>query len=140
LIRHCSVIDQFIPHIRNFGKTSFTTAGRGWRPRCTEIRDGGIRQTQLARAASADYLDSKRRTHFDQEPDMNTERIPTRCLGRYELWFPSLFDEGRGFSFPCDAAGRVDLDTLGERARNNYLYARAVVGRDYASPAVRVLQ
>jgi hypothetical protein len=30
----------------------------------------------------------------------------------------------------------VSLDALSERARQNYLFARAVVGRDYASPFV----
>lgn len=56
----------------------------------------------------------------------------------YELRFDSLFIEGRGMSFPCDAAGQVDLDALSERARCNYLYARAVVGREFRTPAVRV--
>ena len=54
----------------------------------------------------------------------------------WELRFESLFDPGRALSFPCDAAGRVDLDALSERARRNYLYARAVVGREFAAPAV----
>lgn len=58
---------------------------------------------------------------------------------QYELRFQSLFDEGRGYSFPCDANGRVDLDRLSERARNNYLFARALVGRELALPAVRVI-
>lgn len=53
----------------------------------------------------------------------------------YQLCFRSLFD-GRGFAFPCDAQGRVDLDGLPETARNNYLYARAMVGRELAAPAV----
>ncbi|MCW5657216.1 MAG: hypothetical protein KIT60_05910 [Burkholderiaceae bacterium] len=57
----------------------------------------------------------------------------------YELRFRSLFDEGRGFSFPCDAAGHVDLDAMSERARLNYLYARTVIGREFATPAVRDL-
>jgi len=30
----------------------------------------------------------------------------------------------------------VELDALSERARSNYLYARAVVGREFATPAV----
>jgi hypothetical protein len=30
----------------------------------------------------------------------------------------------------------VDLDELSENARNNYLYARAMVGRELATPAV----
>ncbi|MBI5258326.1 MAG: hypothetical protein HY855_17610 [Burkholderiales bacterium] len=56
----------------------------------------------------------------------------------YELRFESLFVEGRGMSFPCDATGQVDLDALSERARCNYLYARAVVGREFRTPAVRL--
>lgn len=55
---------------------------------------------------------------------------------RYELRFKSLFDEGRAYSFPCDVAGRVDMDSMSERARTNYLYARAVVGREFSVPAV----
>ena len=54
----------------------------------------------------------------------------------YELRFKSLFDEGRAYSFPCDVSGAVNMDALSERARNNYLYARAVVGRELSLPAV----
>jgi len=56
---------------------------------------------------------------------------------QFELRFQSLFDSGRGYAFPCDPAGRVDLDSLSERARNNYLFARAMVGRELAVPALR---
>jgi hypothetical protein len=55
----------------------------------------------------------------------------------YEVLYRSLFDAGRGLSFPCDAAGHVQMDALSERARHNYLYARAVVGREFATPEVR---
>ena len=54
----------------------------------------------------------------------------------FQLRFQSLFDPGRGFAFPCDEQGHVDLDALSEKARNNYLYARAVIGREVAMPAV----
>ena len=54
----------------------------------------------------------------------------------FELRFNSLFDTSRALAFPCDALGRVDLDTLSLRARSNYLYARAMVGRDFALPHV----
>lgn len=60
----------------------------------------------------------------------------TDSHARYELRFKSLFDEGRAYSFPCDVAGRVDMDSLSERARNNYFYARAVVGRELSVPSV----
>jgi hypothetical protein len=54
----------------------------------------------------------------------------------YEIRFRSLFHEGRALCFPCDAQGHVEMDALSERARTNYLYARAVVGREFAAPAV----
>lgn len=59
------------------------------------------------------------------------------ATGGYEIRFQSLFNEGRALSFPCDAEGHVVLDSLSDRARDNYLYARAVVGREYAFPYVR---
>jgi len=55
----------------------------------------------------------------------------------YELRFRSLFRPGRGLSFDCDASGNVDLDALSERARDNYLYARTVVGREFFMPVVQ---
>lgn len=50
--------------------------------------------------------------------------------------FQSLFSTGKSLVFPCDAEGHVPLDELSERARQNYLYARAVVGREFAFPSV----
>jgi len=57
----------------------------------------------------------------------------------HELLFRSLFDEGRGLVFPCDASGEVPLDAMGERLRCNYYFARSAVGCDFASPVVRRL-
>lgn len=57
----------------------------------------------------------------------------------YELRFQSLFDEGRGYAFPCDVKGHVDIDAMSQRARLNYLYARTVIGRELATPAVQHL-
>jgi hypothetical protein len=58
--------------------------------------------------------------------------------GSFRLCFRSLFDSGRGFAFPCDPSGQVDLDNMSERARNNYFYARAMMGREVAYPAVEL--
>lgn len=55
----------------------------------------------------------------------------------FVIRFQSLFNEGRALCFPCDAQGHVDLDQLSDRARENYLYARAVVGREFAHPLVQ---
>jgi hypothetical protein len=55
----------------------------------------------------------------------------------YEVRFQSLFHDGRAFAFPCDALGQVNLDALGPQALGNYLYARAMVGREFATPAVQ---
>jgi hypothetical protein len=56
--------------------------------------------------------------------------------GSWQLRFASLFDPGRGLAFPCDDHGEVALDALPPRALDNYLYARAVVGREFATPTV----
>ena len=53
------------------------------------------------------------------------------------LSFRSLFGAERGFVFPCDQQGRVDLDAMSERARNNYFYARAMMGRELTYPSVQ---
>ena len=58
----------------------------------------------------------------------------------FELRFESLFRAGHGYAFPCDANGHVDVERLSERGRRHYLAARAMVGREYATPAIRRTQ
>ncbi|WP_428420085.1 hypothetical protein [Methylibium sp.] len=67
---------------------------------------------------------------------MNTSPMVSDESTRYQLSFRSLSDEGRGCAFPCDATGRVNIDELSDTARHNYLYARAVIGREFSMPAV----
>ena len=71
---------------------------------------------------------------------MQTRPIPSNAGQQFELRFASLFDDGRGYAFPCDADGTVDLDAMSERLRNNYLYVRTLIGRDFTPPAVRPRQ
>lgn len=60
----------------------------------------------------------------------------TQIPASYEIRFQSLFREGRALAFPCDREGRVDLDNVPDRLRNNYLFARAMLGREYAMPVI----
>jgi hypothetical protein len=57
--------------------------------------------------------------------------------GAYRIRFHSLLQAGRGMSFPCDACGNVNMDELSDRARDNYLFARAMLGREFAMPVVQ---
>lgn len=66
-------------------------------------------------------------------PAMHMKQAPSPG---YELHFRPLAHSGRGFRFDCDPAGQVHLDGLSERTRNNYFYARAMVGREVAPPSV----
>jgi hypothetical protein len=66
---------------------------------------------------------------------MNDAQCP-QDRGTYELSFRSLFSHGRGYAFPCDAEGHVDIDALSFKARQNYFYARTVIGRELSMPAV----
>ena len=56
---------------------------------------------------------------------------------RFELRFHSLYKPGRGYSFPCDARGRVDMDALSDSERPSYLFARAIIGHELSLPAVQ---
>jgi hypothetical protein len=69
---------------------------------------------------------------------MNTTSMQTPGNAPYELRFRSLFKPGRGYSFPCDAAGRVDLDALSDGERNSYFYARTFIGKEFAMPCVQL--
>lgn len=62
----------------------------------------------------------------------------TSSTNSFQLRYRSLFDPGRGYAFPCDETGHVNLDGLSEKARNNYLYARAMVGKELEVPAIEV--
>lgn len=68
--------------------------------------------------------------------DRILSNLAAAACARHELRFRSLFHEGRALAFACDAEGRIDLDRLSDRARERYLYARALVGRDFAAPEV----
>ncbi|MGJ7506386.1 hypothetical protein [Variovorax sp. GT1P44] len=64
---------------------------------------------------------------------------PQDCLPHFELRFFDLFHAGRGYAFPCDTEGHVQIDSLGEQARLNYFYARAMVGREFSAPVTRLV-
>jgi hypothetical protein len=70
---------------------------------------------------------------------MNTLFDPSIRNNRFELRFQSLFDTGRALVFPCDAAGQVDIDALSARARDRYLCARALIGREFGYPKMCAL-
>lgn len=59
------------------------------------------------------------------------------CAGcRFMLRFAAACPQGHDYAFPCDERGRVDLDTLPERLRCDYFFARGMVGRELALPVV----
>jgi hypothetical protein len=58
----------------------------------------------------------------------------------HRLSFGPLGPTARPLVFDCDVAGRVDLDRLDRRERADYLYARALIGRDYRWPRVVAAQ
>jgi hypothetical protein len=56
--------------------------------------------------------------------------------GSFEIRFAALSQYGTGLSFPCDGTGQVDLDALSCKAKREYLYARAMIGLEYAYPVI----
>jgi len=55
---------------------------------------------------------------------------------RFEIRYVPLRGPWPVLVFPCDATGCVPLDWLPEKVRNDYFFARAVVGVAYAAPAI----
>jgi hypothetical protein len=66
---------------------------------------------------------------------MQASTHPNQTAG-FKLSFRPLAPGQRACAVPCDDQGRVDLDALGEQVRNDYLFARALVGRDFDRPCV----
>lgn len=54
----------------------------------------------------------------------------------FHLVFRPLSERMTAYSFQCDANGRVDLDRLDDGSRNDYFFARAMVGRTIRAPQV----
>jgi hypothetical protein len=68
---------------------------------------------------------------------MQPDAAPTPDPRALELFYRPLRGDAHGMSFPCDAAGVVDLDSLSATDLRNYLYARVVAGNELAWPIVR---
>lgn len=56
-----------------------------------------------------------------------------------ELRFLPRFGDQRRLVFPCNTAGHVEIDKLGEHERVDYLFARALRGRDCSVEIVMAL-
>lgn len=53
------------------------------------------------------------------------------------LHFEPLTAGEAGLDVPCDPQGRVGLDALTDKLRNDYFFARTLIGRLFAAPTVR---
>jgi hypothetical protein len=63
-------------------------------------------------------------------------RTDSSSAACYQIRFEPLQTAARALTFRCDVHGHVELDALGETARIEYLFARALVGRDFARPSI----
>lgn len=68
---------------------------------------------------------------------MNSPVPRPAASDRLWLCYDDLHQPGRGYRFPCNAQGQVDLDALSETARAHYFYARAMVGHGLSTPHLR---
>lgn len=65
------------------------------------------------------------------------DMFPDEPRPTHLLHFEPLDAAGAGLDIPCDPQGRVGLDALGDKLRNDYFFARALIGRLFARPTVR---
>jgi len=67
---------------------------------------------------------------------MTMQHSSVASAASYQIRFASLRTSTPALTFRCDARGNVELDALDEKARLDYLFARALVGRNFARPAI----
>ena len=60
----------------------------------------------------------------------------TSSAGHWQIRFEPLVAGATASVFSCDAQGQVELDAMEDRARNDYFFARALIGRDFARPVL----
>lgn len=70
------------------------------------------------------------------ENDMGSLLLPPECAEDFEMRFAPLSGRGRALAFPCDPSGQVDCDRLAPDVLRTYLYARAMIGREFGWPSV----
>lgn len=70
----------------------------------------------------------------------NQNRAATATQATHLLHFEPLTVGDAGLDIPCDPSGRVGLDALGDKLRNDYFFARTLIGRLFAAPTVRLVQ
>jgi len=59
-----------------------------------------------------------------------------QAAATHYLFFSGLFPAVHSLAFPCDPEGHVNMDEMSDHARENYLFARTVVGCDYDVPVI----
>ena len=69
--------------------------------------------------------------------DLNDACPVRKAEATHLLHFEPLTGGDAGLDIPCDPLGRVGLDVLGEKLRNDYFFARTLIGRLFAAPTVR---
>jgi len=70
-------------------------------------------------------------------PDAFGGHAAGAAQAQHLLHFEPLTAGDAGLDVPCDPHGRVGLDALTDKLRNDYFFARTLIGRLFAAPTVR---
>jgi hypothetical protein len=95
-----------------------------------EVTMSTLPSANIALTAKMDRPDA-----FNGSVNPETPSQPTHLLH-----FEPLTAGDAGLDVPCDPQGRVGLDALTEKLRNDYFFARTLIGRLFAAPTVRLAQ
>ena len=82
-------------------------------------------------------LQNKPRLAEMDQPDAFGAAAQSSAQPTHLLHFEPLTAGDAGLDVPCDPQGRVGLDALGDKLRNDYFFARTLIGRLFAAPTVR---
>ena len=84
-------------------------------------------------------FESHNDTAFIELPDAFGSEAMDVSQATHLLHFEPLTAGDAGLDIPCDRQGRVGLDALGEKLRNDYFFARTLIGRLFAAPTIRLV-
>lgn len=77
-------------------------------------------------------LASQKKGNMIKAQSVKQVKIPRLDDGvEFEVRFRSLRNGGEVLRFACDRTGLADMDSMDQMTLNRYLYARALLGKDF---------
>lgn len=55
-------------------------------------------------------------------------------MDKFQLRFNALYEQGKGYTFPCDKDGKVDISSMSASEIESYALVHVLTGLEYSYP------